>query len=316
MTSAHSQPSSPAALSFPALGSQINASTKRANLRRCLNDPTRLTAAPGVFDMVSARIASSFGFDCLYMTGFGSVASAYGLPDAGIASYTEMLAIVQRLCANSHLPIICDGDTGYGGPLNVHHAVRGYEAAGAAGIQLEDQEFPKKCGHTLGRRVIPLDDAVLKIRAAVAAKLDPNFLIVARTDARTTLGLDSALDRARAFSVAGADVLFVESPETEAEMRAIGALGRELGKPMLVNCVEGGRTPVLARAQLLELGYRLAIYPVTSLLTVVQAMHATYAAMLPGQDGVTLPLPHADFKDLTHLMGFESVYEFEQTLLK
>ncbi len=303
-------------LSFPVLSQQISASAKRASLRKCLNDPTRLTAAPGIFDMVSARVASSFEFDCLYMTGFGSVASAYGLPDAGIASYTEMLAIVQRLCANSHLPIICDGDTGYGGPLNVHQAVRGYEAAGAAGIQLEDQEFPKKCGHTLGRRVIALEDALLKIRAAVAAKQDPNFLIVARTDARTTLGLDAALDRARAFAAAGADVLFVESPETEAEMRAIGALGHELGKPMLVNCVEGGRTPVLPRTQLLEIGYRLAIYPVTSLLTVVKAMQSTYAAMLPGQDGVTLPLPHAEFKSLTSLMGFDSVYDFEQSIFK
>jgi 2,3-dimethylmalate lyase len=306
----------PSALSFPVLAQHVSASDKRASLRKSLNDKTRLTAAPGIYDMVSARVASSFAFDCLYMTGFGSVASAYGLPDAGIASYTEMLALVQRLCANSHLPIICDGDTGYGGPLNVHQAVRGYEAAGAAGIQLEDQEFPKKCGHTLGRRVIALDDAVLKIRAAAAAKQDPNFLIVARTDARTTLGLDAALDRARAFAEAGADVLFVESPETEAEMRAIGALGRELGKPMLVNCVEGGRTPALARAQLLDIGYALAIYPVTSLLTVVQALQSTYAAMLPGKDGVTLPLPLADFKALTALMGFESVYDFEQSLLK
>ncbi len=303
-------------LSFPVLGQQLSAGAKRASLRDHLNDPTRLTAAPGIFDMVSARVASRFDFDCLYMTGFGSVASAYGLPDAGIASYSEMLAIVQRLCANSHLPIICDGDTGYGGPLNVHQTVRGYEAAGAAGIQLEDQEFPKKCGHTLGRRVIVLEDALLKIRAAVAARQDPNFLIVARTDARTTLGLDAALDRARAFAAAGADVLFVESPETEAEMRAIGALGRELRKPMLVNCVEGGRTPVLPRPQLLEFGYRLAIYPVTSLLTVVQAMQTTYAAMLPGKDGVTLPLPHVDFKALTSLMGFDSVYDFEQSILK
>ncbi len=303
-------------LSFPVLQQHISAGAKRASLRKCLEDQSRLTAAPGIYDMVSARVASTFGFDCLYMTGFGSVASAYGLPDAGIASYTEMLAIVQRLCANSHLPIICDGDTGYGGPLNVHQAVRGYEAAGAAGIQLEDQEFPKKCGHTLGRRVIPLDDAILKIRAAAAARLDPNFLIVARTDARTSLGLDAALERARAFAAAGADVLFVESPESETEMRAIGALGRELGKPMLVNCVEGGRTPVLPREQLLDLGYRLAIYPVTSLLTVVQALQTTYKAMLPTEDGVTLPLPHADFKALTSLMGFESVYEFEQNLLR
>lgn len=303
-------------LGFPVLARDVDPRSKREQLRRHLNDPAKITAAPGVFDMVSARIASSLEFDCLYMTGFGSVASAYGLPDAGIASYSEMLAIVQRLCANSHLPVICDGDTGYGGPLNVHQTVRGYEAAGAAGIQLEDQEFPKKCGHTLGRRVIPLEDAVLKIRAAVAAKQDPNFLIVARTDARTTLGLEAALDRARAFSNAGADVLFVESPESEAEMKAIGALGQELGKPMLVNCVEGGRTPVLPRAQLLEIGYRLAIYPVTTLLTVVQAMQQSYAAMLPGNDGVSMPLPMADFKTLTGLMGFESVYEFEQSLLK
>ena len=271
-----------------------------------------LTVAPGVYDMVSARVADRFAFDALYMTGFGAVASAYGLPDAGIATYTDMVAVVERLCDNITKPIICDGDTGYGGLLNVRQTVRGYERAGASGIQLEDQEFPKKCGHTLGRRVIPMADMVGKIRVAADAREDANFQIVARTDARTTLGLEEALTRAEAYAKAGADVLFVESPESEDKMALICKRLREsCGKPLLINCVETGRTPVLPRARLAELGFGLAIYPATALMAAVRAMQSTYASLLPERDGVTLDAPLIDFKDLTALMDFDDVYRFE-----
>ena len=290
-----------------------NFSQRRARLAAKLRAPEAFIAAPGVYDMVSARVADRFDFDCLYMTGFGVVASAYGVPDAGIATYTDMVAVVERICDNITRPIICDGDTGYGGLLNVRQTVRGYERAGASGIQLEDQEFPKKCGHTLGRRVIPMADMVGKIRVAVDAREDADFLIVARTDARTTLGLDEALKRAEAYATAGADVLFVESPESEDEMAlTCKRLKESCGKPLLINCVESGRTPVLPRARLKELGFGLAIYPATGLMAAVHALQKTYASLLPARDGVTLDAPLIQFKELTTLMNFDDVYRFEE----
>ena len=182
------------------------------------------------------------GFDCLYVTGFGTVASHLGVADAGIATYTDMVGRVGTMARGCRTPVIADADTGYGGLLNVRHTVMGYEAAGVSGIQLEDQEMPKKCGHTPGRRVIPAEEMVLKIRVAAEARSDPNFLIVARTDARTTLGLDEAIRRGKIFAEAGADIIFIESPESEAEMQAIG---QAIDKPLLANMVEGGRTPIL-----------------------------------------------------------------------
>ena len=174
----------------------------------------RVIAAPGVYDMVSLRMAAAMGFDALYMTGYGTVASHLGLPDAGLASYADMVGRVEAMARMAETPLIADGDTGYGGLLNVRHAVRGYERAGAAAIQLEDQEFPKKCGHTPGRRVVSADDMVRKIAVAAEARTSPDFLIIARTDARGSLGLAEAIRRARAYAEAGADMLFVESPET------------------------------------------------------------------------------------------------------
>jgi 2-methylisocitrate lyase-like PEP mutase family enzyme len=201
--------------------------------------------APGIYDMVSLRLADRMGFDALYMTGFGTVASHLGLPDAGLATYTDMVGRVRQMATLARTPLIADGDTGYGGLLNVAHTVQGYEAAGAQAIQLEDQEVPKKCGHTPGRRVVPMADMVKKIQVAAASRRSADFLIIARTDARSSLGLDEALRRAEAYAKAGADILFVESPETEDEMRRIG---RSFHQPLLANMVEGGRTPVLSAA--------------------------------------------------------------------
>ena len=173
----------------------------------------RVIATPGVYDMVSLRMAAAMGFEALYMTGYGTVASHLGLPDAGLASYADMVGRVEAMARMAETPLIADGDTGYGGLLNVRHAVRGYERAGAAAIQLEDQEFPKKCGHTPDRRVVAADEMVRKIAVAVEARTSPDFLIIARTDARTSLGLMEAIRRARAYTEAGADMLFIESPE-------------------------------------------------------------------------------------------------------
>ena len=182
---------------------------KKKALRERFQQPG-LLSAPGIHDMVSLRLADTFCFDALYMTGFGTVASHMGLPDAGLATYSDMVGRVKAMASMARTPLIADGDTGYGGLLNVAHTVRGYEEAGAAAIQLEDQEFPKKCGHTPGRRVISVADMVRKIQVACDARSSGDFLIIARTDARSALGLDEALRRAEAYARAGADILFVE----------------------------------------------------------------------------------------------------------
>ena len=285
--------------------------TKRSALNKRLRQPG-LVVAPGVFDMVSLRLADSFGFDALYMTGYGTVASHLGLPDAGIATYSDMVGRVTTMAGMAHTPLIADADTGYGGLLNMRHTIRGYDAAGAAAIQLEDQEFPKKCGHTPGRKVIPMEDMVQKIRVATESRSSADFLIIARTDARTSLGLDEALRRAEAYARAGADILFVESPESEEEMRRIGQLGRELKLPMVANMVERGRTPVMSREDLESMGYKIAIFPVTALLAAVQAMAEVYKQFQAhgSSDGGGQAL--YDFADLTRLMGFEDVWAFEK----
>jgi 2-methylisocitrate lyase-like PEP mutase family enzyme len=276
---------------------------------RQLFQSRKLVVAPGVHDMVSVRLASTFGFDALYMTGFGTVASNLGLPDAGLATYTDMVERVRRMATMASAPLIADGDTGYGGLLNVRHTVRGYEEAGAAAIQLEDQEFPKKCGHTPGRRVIPMGDMVKKIQVAVEARASADFLVIARTDARTALGLDEALRRGEAYAKAGADVLFIESPESVDEMREIG---KHFDLPLVANMVEKGRTPVLSRAELEAIGYRLAIFPVTALLAAVKAMSAVYEHLQRTGSSQGAPVALEDFSDLTGLMGFEDVWEFDK----
>jgi 2-methylisocitrate lyase-like PEP mutase family enzyme len=269
----------------------------------------KLLVAPGVYDMVSLRLADSFGFESLYMTGFGAVASHLGLPDAGLATYTDMVGRVKQMASQASVPLIADADTGYGGLLNVRHTVRGYEEAGAAALQIEDQEFPKKCGHTPGRRVIPMQDMVRKIRVAVEARSSRDFLIIARTDARTAHGLDEALRRAEAYAKAGADILFVESPESLEEMRTIC---ERFDVPLVANMVEKGRTPVLSRAELEELGYRIAIFPVTALLAAVKSMSQAYAHLAREGSSKGLATPLEDFGALTKLMGFEDVWSFEK----
>ncbi len=283
------------------------------SLREVLNarPKDRVIAAPGVYDMVSLRMAARLDFDALYMTGYGTVASHLGLPDAGLASYADMVGRVEVMAQMAGAPLIADGDTGYGGLLNVRHTVRGYERAGAAAIQLEDQEFPKKCGHTPDRRVIAAEDMVRKISVAVEARKSPDFLVIARTDARTSLGLAEALRRARLYAEAGADMLFVELPESEAEMAAIG---RELGHwPLVANMVEGGRTPMLSNARLAEIGYALAIYPVAGLLSAAAALETVYRRILETGSSLGSPAPLYAFADMNRLMGFEDVWRFNRT---
>lgn len=278
---------------------------------RAAFDAKRFITAPGVFDMISAKVADGMGFDCLYGTGFGTVASALGVADAGIATYTDMVARMGRVAQGCVTPLIADADTGYGGLLNVRETVRGYEAAGITGIQIEDQEVPKKCGHTPGRRVIPAEEMALKIRVAAESRKSQDFLIVARTDARTGLGLEEAIRRGQIFADAGADIIFIESPESEAEMVEIG---RRLGRyPLLANNVEGGRTPILPAARLQEIGYAIAIYPAVGFLAAAAALERAYAHLKRHGDSNALPEQESyGFKRICELMGFPDVWEFER----
>ena len=265
-------------------------------------------AAPGVYDMISALIADRMGFKALYVTGYGTVASALGLPDAGLASYSEMIEHIGRIAEMTRTPVIADADTGYGGLLNVRHTVRGYEKAGVSAMQLEDQEFPKKCGHTPNRRVIATADKARKIRVAVDSRSSADFLIIARTDARTSLGLDEALRRGEAYAEAGAEVIFIESPESEEE---IATIAKRIGKPLIANMVNGGRTPMLPAARLAELGFAAAIFPAVGFLATAQALTTAYADLR--DTGTTSPdTPMYSFAEFNELIGFKDVWEFEK----
>jgi 2-methylisocitrate lyase-like PEP mutase family enzyme len=214
--------------------------------------------APGVFDCLTARLVERSGFQAAYMTGSGVSITRLGAPDVALLSFAEILDQAKRIADVTELPLIADADTGYGGPLNVIRTVRELERAGISGIQLEDQEWPKRCGHELGRRVVAVGEMVGRIKAAADTRVDPDLVIVARTDARTSEGIDAAIARANAYAEAGADLIFVESPESVEEMRRIN---REVRAPNLANQVEGGRTPMLPAEELSKLGYRIAIYP-------------------------------------------------------
>jgi 2-methylisocitrate lyase-like PEP mutase family enzyme len=243
--------------------------------------------APGAYDALTARIAARAGAEAVYMTGFGVAGSLLGVPDIGIVSATEMIDRVRAFVpAAKPAFLIADGDNGHGGAANVERMVRAYEQAGAAAIQLEDQVLPKRCGHMDGKEVVPLDEGAAKIRAAVAARASRDFLIIARTDARAIHGRDEALRRADAYLEAGADILFVEAPQSEQELRLIA--DRFKGTPLVANMVEDGKTPMLSAADLGAMGYRLVLFPVTALLTAARTAERTYAALLKGKPDPTL----------------------------
>ena len=283
---------------------------------RKLFEEKKLVVAPGCHDALTAKIISYLGFDAVYMTGYGQAASHLGMPDVGLLTQTEMLARAANFVETTEplgVPVFADGDTGFGNAINVMRTVRLYERAGVAAIQLEDQVAPKKCGHMIGRQVVPAEEMVGKIRAAVAARRDPDFAIVARTDARTSCGIEEAIRRARLYAEAGADVLFVESPESVEEMKAITA---SVSKPCLANMVEGGRTPLLSAQELRDLGFRIVIFPTASTYTTCKAMsklmdglrrHGTTAPML--EDMVT-------FEEFNNLIGLPRVRALETEYVK
>ncbi|MBU6156098.1 MAG: isocitrate lyase/phosphoenolpyruvate mutase family protein [Alphaproteobacteria bacterium] len=262
-----------------------------------------LLIAPGIHDGVSARQAVQAGAEAVYMTGFGVAGSLLGVPDIGLVSATEMAERVRALAAAAlPVPLIADGDNGHGGTANVERLVRAYEHAGAAAIQLEDQVLPKRCGHLDGKEIVSREEAVAKIRAAVGARDAGTFLVIARTDARSVRGMDEALWRADAFLSAGADVLFVEAPQSHEELRLVA--DRFPGIPLMANMVEDGKTPMLPPAELAALGYRLVIYPVSALLAAAHAVEAVYRKLLQGQE-----VPRTDrvtFQHYNEIMDLKS----------
>jgi carboxyvinyl-carboxyphosphonate phosphorylmutase len=231
--------------------------TRAATLRARLGQP-EILVVPGVYDAVGAKLVERAGFDAVYLTGAGASMAGFGMPDIGLASFKEVLDLVGVVADSSELPLIADGDTGYGGVLNVVRTVKEFERRGAAAIQMEDQVFPKRCGHEAKRRCVPAAEMVAKIQAALDARASDDFVVIARTDARMSEGIDAAIERAVAYADAGADVVFVESPETVEDMRRVN---EAVQAPTMANMVEGGRTPLLSRTELEEIGYDLVIFP-------------------------------------------------------
>ena len=263
--------------------------------------------APGVFDMISTLIATRMNFPALYVTGYGISASYMGLPDAGLMTFTDMETQIRKIVAATDKPVIADADTGYGGLLNVRHTVKAYENLGVSAIQIDDQEYPKKCGHTPGRRVIPTSDMVTKIKVAVDTRTKDDFLIIARTDSRTGLGIEEAINRAVAFEEAGADIIFVEAPETESEMKMVNAA---IKKPTLANMVSGGKTPIFSSSALQDMGYSVAIHPALGFLAMGEALKTAYTKL--DTTGNVTGVALEDFGEFSRIMGFEDVWDFEK----
>lgn len=275
----------------------------RARLRALL-DAGDLVVAPGVFDGISAQMARRTGHTAAYMTGAGVAASGFGLPDIGLVTQTEMVERARMMVrALGDVPLIADADTGYGAPINVIRTVREYEAAGVAAIQLEDQAFPKRCGHLPDKELVPTAQFLHTLHAALDARTDDGLVVVARTDARAPLGLDAAIDRANAYASAGADLIFVEAPESEAEIERIAA---EVEAPLLINLVIGGLTPIESSTRLQELGYAVAIHPSAVLGHAALGMLGALCDLVGTDAGQYLPTqPHEFF----NLVGMAEWFE-------
>ena len=265
----------------------------------------------GVYDVLSAKIAERAGFNTVVLSGYAVSASYLGEPDFGLLTQSEVLDVARRVCRAVTIPVIVDGDTGYGSALNVVHMVEELIRIGASGIILEDQTWPKRCGHMRGKRVVPAAEHVQKIRAAVeAAKKAPRpFFVTARTDARGPLGLDEAIARGVAYKEAGANVIFVEAPEDESEMRRICA---EIPGPLTVNNIEGGKTPITDVGKARELGYFSVGFVLTGLFAAAQALQNAYAHVLEHGTSRGLESQLMSFDDFTSLVGLEEKYAFDE----
>ena len=279
-------------------------------LRTLLAGPD-LVIAPGAYDGLSARLIMQAGFTAVYMTGFGTAASVLGQPDVGLLTMSEMVSRAAALAAvTGDVPLIADADTGYGNPINVRRTVREYERACVAALHIEDQVWPKKCGHMEGKQVIPLDEMAQKVRAAVEARQDPDLVIIARTDANAVYGLEDALRRGKAYQEAGADVIFIEAPRSVEELRAIKQALPDI--PLLFNWADTAKTPPLPLNQIRGLGYKLVIFPVSLLFATTHAMLQLLEVFKQGQ----IPTEYADhmvtFAQFTQQIGLPEIQALER----
>lgn len=279
-------------------------------LRKLLARPDILVM-PGCFDAISARLIERAGFPVTFMGGFCVAAARAGLPDTGLISYAEMVDQGRNICSAVSIPVLGDGDTGYGNAINVKRTVKGYAQAGFACVMIEDQVAPKRCGHTRGKQVVGRDEALSRIRAAVDARDElrdggADILIMARTDANATDGIDEAIARSKAFREIGADISFLEAPKTEAEMRRYC---EAVPGPKMANMVEQGDSPFLPPAKLQEIGYKIAVYPITLMLAGIRAMEDALAKM---KAGGAHPERLAEFAHLRDIVGFPDYYEAEK----
>jgi carboxyvinyl-carboxyphosphonate phosphorylmutase len=266
--------------------------------------------APGVYDALGARLVEEAGFNAVYMTGFGTAASRLGRPDVGLLTMTEMVDNARGIARAVQLPVIADADTGYGNAINVVRTVQEFEQAGVAAIHLEDQVAPKRCGHLDGKQIIPKDEMLSKIRAAVAARTAPEFVLIARTDAAAVEGIDGAIDRARRYHDAGADVLFVEAATSEADIERVAAELSDV--PLLFNWAEGGKTPPMPYDRLRELGFAIVIFPLTTLLTAMTSMRRALAHLKETGTPTELLEDLPSFGAFTEFIGLGEIQALER----
>ena len=265
--------------------------------------------AAGVYDVLSAKIAERAGFHTVVVTGFGVAASYLGKPDFGLLTQTEILDTARRIINAVDIGVVIDGDTGYGGALNVRRMVKEAIAMGARGLLLEDQTWPKRCGHMRGKSVVPMEEHVQKIRAAVDAKGEAPFIITARTDARDPLGLDEAIRRGQAYKEAGATIIFVEAPRTKEEMERIAA---EVPPPLVINNIEGGQTPILSIEELNEMGYLSVGYVLSGLFSAAKALDNTFRHLIEHGNTDAIRDTMMEFSEFTELIGVEEFYELDE----
>ena len=234
------------------------------SITKLLKDKSKPLVIPGVYDAIGAKIVEKVGFEAMFQTGYGTSATLFGMPDYGFIGSTETVDNARRICRAVSVPVIVDADTGYGNALSVWKLVQELENAGASGIFLEDQRWPKRCGHMQGKEVVPIDEYAEKLQAALDARSNKNFIIVARTDARATEGLDKAIERGLHYKKVGADVIFVEAPKTIQEMKKIGSA---IDAPLVANMIEGGATPISSETKLHEMGFKIILYPLSVLFS-------------------------------------------------
>ena len=282
-------------------------------LRHLLAGPEFLTL-PGVYDALTAKIAARVGFKCLVMGGYSVAASRLGQPDVGYLTMTEMAQSLKSICDAVDLPVMADGDTGYGNALSVRRTVLEYEKAGAAAILFEDQIWPKRCGHMQGKEVIPTEDHAVKIRAAVEARTNPDTVIIARTDSRAVYDLNEAIRRGSAYFAAGADALFIEAPQDESELKAISQAFP--GKILLANMLEGGKTPLTTSAHLQELGFRIVFWPCTALYTVFKALEDVFSELKNTGTTAGAPDKMHSFQEFNSLVGLPEYTALEKKYCK